>query len=165
MDYPLGVFEIFNKYSHLCLNPYSNGLPSRGYSIQKRRASCRKVLIPILMDYPLGGERMISGGVTVNVLIPILMDYPLGASDTTTVFETWVCLNPYSNGLPSRGTKKLCGTKYYNFVLIPILMDYPLGEEWDTIKLFKAPGLNPYSNGLPSRGGQLFVYNQGETMS
>ena len=61
-----------------CLNPYSNGLPSRG----GKRPSLEwilSVLIPILMDYPLGDTK--SHGKVVQdaqVLIPILMDYPLG---------------------------------------------------------------------------------------
>ena len=42
------------------------------------------------------------------------------------------CLNPYSNGLPSRGTHVKC-------------------------KQLKSLGLNPYSNGLPSRGKQLLI--------
>ena len=56
------------------------------------------------MDYPLG---VMDGDVVVarpfgKVLIPILMDYPLGdVNDFHTV--KLVCLNPYSNGLPSRG--------------------------------------------------------------
>ena len=37
------------------------------------------------------------------VLIPILMDYPLGAQQLHTNYSRYVGLNPYSNGLPSRG--------------------------------------------------------------
>ena len=39
-----------------------------------------EVLIPILMDYPLGDVvSFVQGFCPDNVLIPILMDYPLGA--------------------------------------------------------------------------------------
>ena len=55
------------------------------------------------MDYPLGAKHP---GVPVagkSVLIPILMDYPLGVSGGATVNAKTGRLNPYSNGLPSRG--------------------------------------------------------------
>ena len=57
MDYPLGDISI-----------YPDG-----------RSGC--VLIPILMDYPLGeGEELQWYIEPPQVLIPILMDYPLGDS-------------------------------------------------------------------------------------
>ena len=88
-----------------------------------------QVLIPILMDYPLGGRTPRRYETLQDVLIPILMDYPLGART-----------GQY-------------GRKAYPHVLIPILMDYPLGAESLDVT---SPGqcLNPYSNGLPSRGPQ-----------
>ena len=55
------------------------------------------------------------------------MDYPLGAGGGLPGIVRNIGLNPYSNGLPSRGL----------------------------YKELKSPGLfclNPYSNGLPSRG-------------
>ena len=39
-----------------------------------------QVLIPILMDYPLGDKIDVLQGKGAMVLIPILMDYPLGAT-------------------------------------------------------------------------------------
>ena len=69
--------------------------------------------------------------------------------------KVWVdmddCLNPYSNGLPSRGTLDFvneCDKR----VLIPILMDYPLGGLAKIASGYAQMSLNPYSNGLPSRG-------------
>ena len=79
MDYPLGEILIrcspqgqrgLNPYSNGLpsrgelvnwikhekegrLNPYSNGLPSRGW-LEELRQQAALVLIPILMDYPLG---------------------------------------------------------------------------------------------------------------
>ncbi len=63
----------------------------------------------------------------VKVLIPILMDDPLGGFKIYALKHNQVGLNPYSNGWPSRGygvTKNLARTEW---VLIPILMDDPLG--------------------------------------
>ena len=55
------------------------------------------------------------------------MDYPLGVTAYSGGLRDFSGLNPYSNGLPSRGSEaKLTGAKL--------------------------TGLNPYSNGLPSRG-------------
>ena len=64
-----------------------------------------------------------------DVLIPILMDYPLGGIKHEKQGPVWTGLNPYSNGLPSRGIEIYQG------------------------KIRKHCSLNPYSNGLPSRGG------------
>ena len=55
------------------------------------------------------------------------MDYPLGGKDFSRVGLPDRCLNPYSNGLPSRGWNTNPDTGVHS-------------------------GLNPYSNGLPSRG-------------
>ena len=79
MDYPLGV----RKRSHsrpprTGLNPYSNGLPSRGVTESRVLVNGLPVLIPILMDYPLGGLEKVRLKFQSRVLIPILMDYPLG---------------------------------------------------------------------------------------
>ena len=87
-----------------CLNPYSNGLPSRGATREEVELYRPEVLIPILMDYPLGAK-----------LLPA---------------DQWkhMSLNPYSNGLPSRGRWFFGKTSHiFQMVLIPILMDYPLG--------------------------------------
>ena len=63
------------------LNPYSNGLPSRGFYAAHDPCAAHEVLIPILMDYPLGvGVGVFALVIGFCVLIPILMDYPLGAS-------------------------------------------------------------------------------------
>ena len=62
-----------------------------------------EVLIPILMDYPLGGVICKCKVRLLEVLIPILMDYPLGAIKTPPPSRRDISLNPYSNGLPSRG--------------------------------------------------------------
>ncbi len=105
MDYPLGV----------CRNQYETHGGAR-------------VLIPILMDYPLGGLTSPRKKSTGRVLIPILMDYPLGGK-----VQNWSEL-------------------YCARVLIPILMDYPLGDLLSFIDELKKFCLNPYSNGLPSRG-------------
>ena len=61
-------------------------------------------------------------------------------------------LNPYSNGLPSRGAENSNSKLQPVGVLIPILMDYPLGVVVSTLVKNIIAGLNPYSNGLPSRG-------------
>ncbi len=54
MDYPLGVGTVIVALAMpIGLNPYSNGLPSRGLMWRKDDAD-GQVLIPILMDYPLG---------------------------------------------------------------------------------------------------------------
>ena len=85
MDYPLGD-QLLCPYGQRtrCLNPYSNGLPSRGTRAFSFQEGDIPVLIPILMDYPLGA---ISGNAKINqhgeVLIPILMDYPLGDDQET----------------------------------------------------------------------------------
>ena len=55
------------------------------------------------------------------------MDYPLGGVLPFGVPLQRLRLNPYSNGLPSRG-------------------------EMVNLSLAKTECLNPYSNGLPSRG-------------
>ncbi len=78
MDYPLGVTGAILKKANL------------------------DVLIPILMDYPLGVKGYGRVKLYDPVLIPILMDYPLGALCKNEGMEP-LCLNPYSNGLPSRG--------------------------------------------------------------
>ena len=54
------------------------------------------------------------------------MDYPLGGSDGEARLQRLLSLNPYSNGLPSRGRITL-SVVLTSEVLIPILMDYPLG--------------------------------------
>ena len=56
------------------------------------------------------------------------MDYPLGELREKIETELDKCLNPYSNGLPSRGLFLFMSEIFCIFVLIPILMDYPLGE-------------------------------------
>ena len=55
------------------------------------------------------------------------MDYPLGVVLSNGKTPRGLSLNPYSNGLPSRGLESKNGTQYAVSVLIPILMDYPLG--------------------------------------
>ena len=60
------------------LNPYSNGLPSRGETWTSSIQEVVTVLIPILMDYPLGANVVLFDIILFQVLIPILMDYPLG---------------------------------------------------------------------------------------
>ena len=80
MDYPLGAYyELGFRHTTRSLNPYSNGLPSRGRDFCPYGVPFY-VLIPILMDYPLGVfARSNRHRVQRGVLIPILMDYPLGA--------------------------------------------------------------------------------------
>ena len=63
------------------------------------------------------------------------MDYPLGEYSRKLGLFHLQSLNPYSNGLPSRGL--LVGTQIALWV-----------------------GLNPYSNGLPSRGGEYMTQAQ-----
>ena len=55
------------------------------------------------MDYPLGAIENVTDFLFFVVLIPILMDYPLGACCHETTAIELCSLNPYSNGLPSRG--------------------------------------------------------------
>ena len=57
------------------------------------------------------------------------MDYPLGGRRNKTTRDNGLCLNPYSNGLPSRGLREVNLSEADLSVLIPILMDYPLGDE------------------------------------
>ena len=86
------------------------------------------------------------------------MDYPLGAVPATYWRNNYLDrLNPYSNGLPSRGHFVNGDWGALFGVLIPILMDYPLGDPGIVVAAFQNLGLNPYSNGLPSRGG---IYNR-----
>ncbi len=66
-------------------------------------------------------------------------------------------LNPYSNGLPSRGCLRMT-LRTNCSVLIPILMDYPLGVKEVCFPVYIIGCLNPYSNGLPSRGGETYGY-------
>ncbi len=81
------------------------------------------------MDYPLGDGN--HGHLVSNetVLIPILMDYPLGDDPRRAGNCVTYCLNPYSNGLPSRGLRSSSTRRNTGNVLFPILMDYPLGEQ------------------------------------
>ena len=100
------------------------------------------VLIPILMDYPLGAGAVVPLQQRIQrVLIPILMDYPLGAK-----------------GAPG-------GNQNRPLVLIPILMDYPLGAGGLFDKKALWTSLNPYSNGLPSRGQTFHFQNTSITRS
>ena len=55
------------------------------------------------MDYPLGVQDSKKNNYIVSVLIPILMDYPLGVGQYWKLGTYTGGLNPYSNGLPSRG--------------------------------------------------------------
>ena len=55
------------------------------------------------MDYPLGDKKLQLIKLIIYVLIPILMDYPLGDGVNQLAGIQYVSLNPYSNGLPSRG--------------------------------------------------------------
>ena len=52
--------------------------PLGGEAEKQRRDIEGQVLIPILMDYPLGDGNNSRSGSEAIVLIPILMDYPLG---------------------------------------------------------------------------------------
>ena len=66
----------------MCLNPYSNGLPSRGMR-QKLTAFLKAGLNPYSNGLPSRGPRQKEVGLyLLQVLIPILMDYPLGVHDT-----------------------------------------------------------------------------------
>ena len=58
------------------------------------------------MDYPLGVFRRAAGLISFTVLIPILMDYPLGVEGSAIEESLKFGLNPYSNGLPSRGEQQ-----------------------------------------------------------
>ena len=61
------------------LNPYSNGLPSRGLLTSDIRTR-RWGLNPYSNGLPSRGNPSVQDTITgLNVLIPILMDYPLGA--------------------------------------------------------------------------------------
>ena len=80
------------------------------------------------------------------------MDYPLGEMCKSFKWICHKCLNPYSNGLPSRGQFAVSHSHIEEMVLIPILMDYPLGDQERDFAILEESGLNPYSNGLPSRG-------------
>ena len=83
MDYPLGAGLTPATTEFVAgLNPYSNGLPSRG-QISMNYSHLARVLIPILMDYPLGEITMTNEEkIEIEVLIPILMDYPLGEQES-----------------------------------------------------------------------------------
>ena len=59
------------------------------------------------MDYPLGVLKNMVLVSVQDVLIPILMDYPLGADKYAVIGADEMSLNPYSNGLPSRGRSKM----------------------------------------------------------
>ena len=52
MEYPLTLKNYGNNYQKYCLNPCSNGIPS---DTRRKLRSKRpqKVLIPVLMEYPL----------------------------------------------------------------------------------------------------------------
>ena len=110
------------------LNPYSNGLPSRG---------------DVATQYWYGdvGLNPYSNGLPSR-----------GGPFTMQLKNSAWSLNPYSNGLPSRGLVNLLLPMHLITVLIPILMDYPLGETVKVRILESFCSLNPYSNGLPSRG-------------
>ena len=88
--------------SWLSLNPYSNGLPSRGYE-ELRSELIQLGLNPYSNGLPSRGKE--------GQRCPL---YSKG-------------LNPYSNGLPSRGGSPIGWKDQQKIVLIPILMDYPLG--------------------------------------
>ena len=80
MDYPLGDVLLSNQKqdSSSGLNPYSNGLPSRG-SVFKWLDVAKLGLNPYSNGLPSrGSERTYSCFESSQVLIPILMDYPLG---------------------------------------------------------------------------------------
>ncbi len=59
------------------------------------------------MDYPLGGHLGVICKCKVRVLIPILMDYPLGVIKIENLKYEQRSLNPYSNGLPVLGCYKV----------------------------------------------------------
>ena len=82
------------------------------------------------MDYPLGVSLHLWSLTFSQVLIPILMDYPLGEPQRVPCRTIPERLNPYSNGLPSRGGNGSTFGGNREDVLIPILMDYPLGADF-----------------------------------
>ena len=110
----------------LSLNPYSNGLPSRGYYAEGIFPS-GQVLIPILMDYPLGATVHRRKWRRATRLNPYSNGLPSRGVAPEQGRSIYGRLNPYSNGLPSRGQPDTGPGKGRPVVLIPILMDYPLG--------------------------------------
>ena len=88
-----------------CLNPYSNGICSLRNCRACWKTWTNLVLILILMEYALWGISLSANFGQKNVLILILMEYALWAvagSDAT--ITSFVCLNPYSNGICSLST-------------------------------------------------------------
>ena len=103
MDYPLGAKKKDRwEYVFPVLIPILMDYPLGG-TRNCSTASMNRVLIPILMDYPLGAVLTLQKTKITLVLIPILMDYPLGETEKDRIADVESCLNPYSNGLPSRG--------------------------------------------------------------
>ena len=103
MDYPLG--DTMKHAAQLMLDvliPILMDYPL-GDNHKKIPHILQRVLIPILMDYPLGESFDSLLDSRESVLIPILMDYPLGATSLQSGEKLARSLNPYSNGLPSRG--------------------------------------------------------------
>ena len=88
MDYPLGAFvRVVESVYNSCLNPYSNGLPSRGQPRHVTKFSSYG-LNPYSNGLPSRGayRHKLRNGIG-NVLIPILMDYPLGGSNN--IYHIW----------------------------------------------------------------------------
>ena len=81
------------------------------------------------------------------------MDYPLGGILGNPFDQNGGCLNPYSNGLPSRG--RAASDQQLGFPgLNPYSNGLPSRGQVHCIRKTPDGGsLNPYSNGLPSRGG------------
>ena len=80
------------------------------------------------------------------------MDYPFWGCNVTRNPHLLRRLNPYSNGLPSRGHHVHCPEEIHRDSLNPYSNGLPSRGQEDELLRQRQDGLNPYSNGLPSRG-------------
>ena len=73
-----------------------------GLSTQKSIRPLPRVLILLVMEYPLGQRMSSKNNIYYHVLILLVMEYPLGLVICLSNNPKTACLNPSCNGISSR---------------------------------------------------------------